>query len=153
MSTMTPPYRRLQHTEGEVHAVMGDPMRFIMTGAHTGGGYALSEQTVRPGNGAPPHIHHNEEEAFYILEGTFRITVEDEAHELQQGDFLHVQRGAVRSFTNIGEADGRVLILHAPGSAAEFYIRMGQLPFPPDIADIIKLGDEYGIEVVAPPAV
>jgi quercetin dioxygenase-like cupin family protein len=144
--------RFVAHTDGEISAVMGDPMRFVVTAEHTGGAYALSEQTVRPGNGAPPHIHHNEDEAFYILEGSFSAMVNGTEHRLNAGDFVHVPRGAVRSFTNIGETDGRLLIHHCPGSAVGFYQGMGKLPFPPAMEDIKALGDQYGIEIVMPPA-
>lgn len=144
------PDRHVPHAEGETHPVMGDPMRFIMTAADSGGTYAICEQIVRPGNGAPPHIHHNEEEAFFILEGKFDILIGSETKRLAQGDFMHVARGHVRGFTNVGDADGRLLILHVPGSASAFYIGMGKLPFPPDLKDIKALGDRYGIEIVMP---
>jgi quercetin dioxygenase-like cupin family protein len=141
--------RFLRHAEGETHPVMGDPMRFIMTADHSDGGYALSEQVVRPGNGAPPHIHHNEAESFYVLEGEFTVTADGVEHRLQRGDFIHVPRGSVRGFSNVGKANGRVLILHCPGSAADFYITMGKLPFPPKMEDIAALGKKYGIELVS----
>ena len=143
-------FRCVPHSQGECHPVMGDPMRFIMTAEHTGGAYAISEVQARPGNGAPPHIHRHEEEAFYVLEGTFRIEIDGREMHAQPGDFVHVPRGAVRSFTNIGPAPARLLILHTPGAAAGFYIGMGKLPFPPAIEDITALGNQYGIEVVRP---
>ncbi len=148
--TTTPSHapRYVSHDDGEVHAVMGDPMRFIMTAAHSGGGYAFAELEVRPDNGAPPHIHHNEEEAFYILEGTITATVDGTKHRLNKGDFIHMPRGAVRSFTNPTEANSRLLILHCPGSASEFYIGMGKLPYPPDLNDVKALADQHGIEMV-----
>lgn len=144
------PARFVRHDEGEVHPVMGDPMRFLATAADTAGAFALAEQRVRPGNGAPPHVHHNEEESFFILEGRFAVMVNGEERRLGPGDFAHVQRGAVRSFTNVGDTEGRLLIQHCPGSAAEFYIGMGRLPFPPDLGEIRALGDRYGIELVLP---
>ena len=129
---------------------MGDPMRFIMTAAHTGGAYALAEQIVRPSNGAPPHIHHREDESFYILGGSFEATINGKTIRLEQGDFAHVPRGAVRSFTNVGQTDGRLLIMHCPGSASDFYIAMGKLPFPPNLNDIAELAQQHGIELVMP---
>ena len=153
MATTIPSVARIvHHHQGETHAVMGDPMRFIMTAAQTGGAYALAEQEIRPGNGAPPHIHHNEDETFYVLDGVFSVTVDGAEHRLERGDFAHAPRGSVRSFTNIGNANGRVLIHHCPGSASEFYIGMGKLPFPPDMNDIIALAKRYSIEVIAPSA-
>lgn len=140
--------RHLRHAEGETHPVMGDPLRFIMTAEQTGGAYALSEGEVRPGGGAPPHIHHNEDESFYVLDGMFTVTVNGSERRLERGDFIHVPRGAVRSFTNAGKANGRVLILHVPGAASGFYIAMGKLPFPPDLAEVARLAQRHGIELV-----
>jgi quercetin dioxygenase-like cupin family protein len=137
-----------RRAEGQTHPVMGDPMRFIMTAADSGGGYAFSEIENRPGSGAPPHIHHNEEESFYVLEGRIDITADGKTHHAAAGDFVHVPRGIVRAFTNPGPASARMLILHAPGSAAGFYIAMGKLPVPPALEDIKALGDQYGIEIV-----
>ena len=149
METISPkPERLVRHGEGERHAVMGDEMRFLMTAAHTDGAYALSQITVRPGSGAPPHRHHNEEEAFYVLEGRFDLLVNDAELTLEEGDYAHVPRGAVRAYANRTDAPGRLLILHCPGSAADFYIGMGKLPVPPAMEDIVALGDRYGIEIV-----
>ncbi len=139
------------HSAGETHPVMGDPMRSIMTAEQTGGAYALAEQEIRPGNGAPPHIHQREDESFYILEGEFAATVDGVEKPLAKGDYIHIPRGAVRSFSNVGRANGRVLILHVPGSASAFYIAMGKLAFPPDMAEVLALAAKHGIEVVAPP--
>ncbi|MEX0654470.1 MAG: cupin domain-containing protein [Phycisphaeraceae bacterium] len=141
---------RCTHSEGPTHPVMGDPMRFIMTAEQTGGAYALSEIETRPGGGAPPHIHHHEEECFYVLEGTIEVTANGTVHRLEAGDFAHVPRGVVRSFTNPGTTHARMLIMHNPGAAAGFYIGMGKLPFPPQLEAIKALGDQYGIELVAP---
>lgn len=142
--------RSVGHGEGESHPVMGDPMRFIMTSEHTAGGYAISEIETRPGSGAPPHIHHREDEAFYVLQGTVTVIVDGKEHELGPGDFVHVPKGVVRGFSNRTDTPTRMLILHCPGSAAGFYIGMGKLAVPPQLEDIAALGDQYGIEMVLP---
>ncbi|MFA9478015.1 cupin domain-containing protein [Phycisphaerales bacterium AB-hyl4] len=137
------------HSEGETHPVMGDPMRFIMTASDTGGAYAIAESQTKPGSGAPPHIHHNEEECMYVLDGAYEFTVDGKAYQLKQGDYIHIPRGAVRSFTNTADSESRVLIMHSPGSAAGFYVEMGKLPFPPQIEAIAEIGHRYNIEIVA----
>jgi quercetin dioxygenase-like cupin family protein len=144
--------RHVPHAQGETHPVMGDPMRFIVTAQHTSGAYALAELVFRHGNGAPPLIHHNEAESFYVLDGVFSVTIDGKELRLSKGDFIHIPRGAVRSFTNISpnNADGRVLILHCPGSASAFYIGMGKLPFPPNLNDVADLAKKHGIELVMP---
>src|SRR4029079_17883974 len=53
----------------------GDLYRFLVTGEETGGAYFAMEAVVPPGGGPPPHIHRNEDETFYVLdgEGTFHL--------------------------------------------------------------------------------
>jgi quercetin dioxygenase-like cupin family protein len=51
----------------------GELMIFLITGEETGGAFLMSEISVAPGGGTPPHIHHREDEAFRLLEGTLTI--------------------------------------------------------------------------------
>jgi mannose-6-phosphate isomerase-like protein (cupin superfamily) len=53
--------------------VQGISFTYKATSADTDGKYALTEGVVPPHHGAPAHIHHREDEAFYILEGEFEI--------------------------------------------------------------------------------
>jgi len=41
--------------------------------AETKNAFTLIEVKLPPGGGAPPHIHHGEEEGFYILEGELTV--------------------------------------------------------------------------------
>jgi uncharacterized cupin superfamily protein len=51
-------------------AVVGQIYKYLATGEYTGGAYALFETLVPPKDpGPPPHIHRNEDEAFYIISG------------------------------------------------------------------------------------
>ena len=52
---------------------LGMLITFKALGEETGGEYSLYEQTVPPQLGVPPHIHHSETEAFYVLEGEFEF--------------------------------------------------------------------------------
>src|SRR4028118_1139985 len=44
-----------------------------VTSDQTGGAYSLFEVTTQPGEGPPPHVHHREDEAFYVLEGEYEF--------------------------------------------------------------------------------
>jgi mannose-6-phosphate isomerase-like protein (cupin superfamily) len=62
--------------EGQTMQVPGHPMTYKARKEDTGGAYALVEATVA-GQGPPQHIHHAEEEAFYILAGEVNVQVGD----------------------------------------------------------------------------
>jgi quercetin dioxygenase-like cupin family protein len=49
--------------------LMGMLITFKAVSEETGGEYSLYELTVPPQLGAPPHIHHRETEAYYVLDG------------------------------------------------------------------------------------
>jgi len=49
----------------------------LATGEETHGQFALIEAVTRRGNGPPPHIHHREDEIFYVLKGEIVVSVGD----------------------------------------------------------------------------
>jgi mannose-6-phosphate isomerase-like protein (cupin superfamily) len=82
--------RALHVTEGEGRMlwVVDELMTFKVSGEDTGGAYALTDSVVPPGGGPPPHIHHREDEAFWVLEGELEVMV--------GGDHLRGGRRLVR---------------------------------------------------------
>jgi quercetin dioxygenase-like cupin family protein len=86
----------------------------------------------------PPHIHHNEEESFYILEGSFRVIADGKEHTLSPGDFIHVPIGGIHGFRNESGAPASLLIHFAPGAPREAYFE-GQ-------RDVAGMSDEEKAE-------
>lgn len=48
-------------------------MQIKATAAQTQGAYTMIEVFSSPGNGPPPHVHKNEDETLYVLDGEFEI--------------------------------------------------------------------------------
>jgi len=71
-----------------------------------------------PGGGPPPHIHHFEDESFYILEGAVTIQAGGRTYQASPGDFIHIPRGTVHSFKNEGKVDAKALITVSPAGPA-----------------------------------
>ena len=61
--------------EGKMLWVVDELMTFKASGEDTGGAYALTDSMVPPGGGPPPHIHHCEDEAFWVLVGELEVLV------------------------------------------------------------------------------
>jgi mannose-6-phosphate isomerase-like protein (cupin superfamily) len=99
--------------------ILGMLIRFKAVGAETGGEYSLFEATVPSLHGAPPHIHHREAEAFYVLEGEFEFVKGEGAVRAGAGDFVYVPRGVAHGFTNVGQGPARFLALLTPGGIHE----------------------------------
>jgi len=129
---------------------------FKVTPAENGGKYLQFETSTAPGMGAPPHFHHEEDEAFYILAGQYEFLVGEERFVATTGAFAFVPRGTVHAFSNTGKETARMLITVTPGTqheglfreADELIRRLGKQPEP---AQLIPLALKYGWEIVQKP--
>ena len=105
MSTNNQPgIRYLPPEAGEALWIMGDQVTFKTDGTHDG--LTLFVSTIPPGGGPPPHIHYLQEEAHYVLEGTFSFLNGDEWIEAPAGSFLWIPRGVRHTFRNTGAQPG-----------------------------------------------
>ena len=80
----------------------------------TGGAYSLWESVTLPGEGPGPHIHHNQEEAFYILDGELEMLLGERTFAAAGGSFILVPRGTVHGFANHGSRPVRLLTIFSP---------------------------------------
>jgi quercetin dioxygenase-like cupin family protein len=110
---------------GEAYWVMGTVFTYLVTGEESGGSYFTLIVDVGPGSGPPPHIHHLEEEQFYVLDGQLTYFVGDQTFEVKAGDFIHIPRGTVHSFKN-GPKPSRLLATFAPAGIEGFFREVGE---------------------------
>jgi quercetin dioxygenase-like cupin family protein len=134
----------------------GDVYTFLVTGAESGGSYFAMEALVPPGGGPPPHIHRNEDETFYIVEGECSIRLDDETVTAAAGDFVNVPRGRVHCFKNEGTTPMRMILTFTPSGIEKFFEEtlepapnLGQTP-PDNIEEVaarfVAAAPRYGIE-------
>jgi quercetin dioxygenase-like cupin family protein len=128
MMTMTIVPRRVAPRVGETYQVLGEQVTFKAIAADTAGGYTLFELRTAPGAGSAPHRQHHEDEAFFVLEGTYSALIGEERVELGPGSYVFVPRGTVHAATNIGTGTARMLIMVTPGGNHErFLTEIGEL--------------------------
>lgn len=80
----------------------------------TGGAYTLHESSRTPGQGAPPHLHAEHEEAFYVIDGIIDFSVGDERVRASAGTFLLVPRDTPHAFEVVGDAAATYLCIFSP---------------------------------------
>jgi quercetin dioxygenase-like cupin family protein len=100
-------------------------IRFLVSGADSGGSLAMFECGVPGGEPipAPSHSHDGFEETIYGLEGVLTWTVDGAPVEIGPRQVLCIPRGAVHRFDNHGAADAKVLIVATPGVFGPAYFR------------------------------
>jgi len=67
-----------------------------------------------PGDQAPPHVHHESDEAFYVLDGQLEVLEGAHRRTLGAGELAFIGAGTVHTFANRGPADARILVVMTP---------------------------------------
>lgn len=145
--------------EGERLWVLGDQVTFKTDGERDG--LTLFVSTIPPGGGPPPHIHHKQEEAHYVLSGTFSFLNGDTWIEAPAGSFLWIPRGVVHTFRNTGAETGQLFSTNTlPGSHERWFRHVGvpitdpaafQPPADaPDMADALASAAREDIHLMLP---
>jgi mannose-6-phosphate isomerase-like protein (cupin superfamily) len=83
------------------------------TAADTGGQMTIVDQSEPPNAEAPLHVHHREDEAFWILEGSVTIEVGDTRIEAAAGDYAFGPRGIPHRYS-VGDEGCRMLFICTP---------------------------------------
>ena len=107
----------LRPGEGRHYENLG-PMRatFLADGEETDDRYAVSLWWVDPQSPGPgAHKHEENEELFYVTEGTLTFLVGDEWVEAPQGTFLRVPCGVMHDFENRTDERAGLLNVFVPG--------------------------------------
>jgi quercetin dioxygenase-like cupin family protein len=123
---------------------------FQATGEQTGGQFDFLETTAAPEAGPPEHIHYQNDESFYILEGDFLIKIGDHRFQATPGTFCFVPRGIVHTWQNAGTQMGRMLILFTPGGMEGFFQALSQASLL-DTTQVLPIAQKYHSEIVGPP--
>jgi mannose-6-phosphate isomerase-like protein (cupin superfamily) len=113
-----------------------------LTGGDAGDAISVSVAVCSPGRGPVLHAHLNTVEAFFCLSSRFLIEWGDRGEhslELDPWDFIHVPRGVVRTFTNVGTERGALLVI-IQGNRNEF----NDVVEPPYVGEQIaeRFGDD-----------
>jgi len=123
-ATLTQSHGELLHRPvgaGPTFLGPGDTYRFLVTGEESGGAYFAMEAYVPPGGGPPLHIHRNEDETFYIVEGECEFQLGDRRLTAGVGDFVNVPRGSVHHFHNASDAVVRMILTFTPAGIEKFF--------------------------------
>jgi quercetin dioxygenase-like cupin family protein len=88
--------------DGEQVPLGGMDIIFKITGDQTGGALAICEIVVEPGRLIPAHLHDNEDEFSYVIEGRIGVLVGEEEFTADAGSWVRKPRGIAHTFWNPG---------------------------------------------------
>ncbi len=137
--------------EGPRHTLLSDTATIKIRGRDTGGVFTQIETIVDPHAGPPPHIHHREDETFFVIEGEFEFICDGKRTTGGPGTIAHLPRGVAHCFRNVGDIRGRVLVTVTPAGFEDFFIEASALTPEQqrDIPRLTEIAARHGIEFVA----
>jgi mannose-6-phosphate isomerase-like protein (cupin superfamily) len=110
----------LDPAEGE-RLVFGDVTILVRASAETtGGAFSLFEE-VPPMVDTPLHVHENEDELFYALEGDHIVQVGDDEFRASPGGLVFAPRGVPHAQRRVVPGIGRLLVLTVPAGLEGFF--------------------------------
>jgi mannose-6-phosphate isomerase-like protein (cupin superfamily) len=145
--------------EGQAHWFLKNRMTIKATAESTGGGFGLLEALIAPGFSPPLHVHHREDESFYVLEGELTMKCGDRTFRATAGSFVFLPHDVPHTFVVESDQPARMLTLLTPGGGEGLFIEGGRpaeaegLPpaTPPDIEALKRVSSRYDTEIVGPP--
>jgi len=126
----------------------GMGVHFKISGEQTGGAFAIVEHPIAPHVIVEPHLHQNEDELSYVLEGTIWARVGQREVEALPGSYVWKPRGVMHSFWNPGSNPARVLEVISPAGFErlfeDFAALLESTPDPGEEA-VVELCGRYGL--------
>jgi quercetin dioxygenase-like cupin family protein len=148
--------------EGEHLWFFGGLTTIKADGAGTGGRVMITEQTAPRGSGSPLHVHHNEDEWFYVLEGELTIWVAGKTVVAGAGGFVFGPRDVPHTFI-VSSERARFLLVTEPAGFEGFIRALGvpaaapEIPpaptAPPEMEPVLRAAADHGLEIVGPPGI
>ena len=151
--------------EGDATWFLNSLVTTKATNDETGGSFGIAEHLVTPACNPPMHVHTDEEESMYVLDGELELEVDGEIQVVRAGSFALTPRGARHTYRVLTET-ARVLVITSSLSGAtnggfeDFIRQIGSpasarvLPEPqaPDPVVLTTVAADHGITILPPPA-
>ena len=109
----------IRNDAGEARWWFGALAVIKATAADTGGQLSIVEVTEHPGAEAPLHVHHRDDEGFWILEGEVTFEAGDQLIEASAGDYVFGPRDIPHRFT-VGPDGARMIWVLTPTGFEDF---------------------------------
>lgn len=148
----------IAHAPGEGQAIWFlDNLITVKASGKDGARFGLAVNELPAGSCTPLHRHHDDDESFYVLEGTMTLFLEGgRVIEAQPGWFARIPHGVAHGFR--ARTALKMLVLSDPAGFLEFVREFGvdaprrELPPPaaPDVPRLVAVGEKHRIEIIGP---
>jgi len=123
-----------------------------VTSEDSGGTCTIFEMNAAPRSGPFLHVHHREDEWYYVLSGEFLFRAAGEEHKLSAGASIWLPREIPHVWANTRTSEGKLILLCQPGGFEKFFDEIGKVPMEDKSPEVMRsLMAKYGMEMLGPP--
>ena len=128
------------------------PLAIKLSSKDTGGELLVFQHTDMGKGGPPRHVHHAQDEWFYVVKGEFAAEVGDQRYVLKPGDSLFAPRKVPHAWAHISDQPGTLITTVSPVGTFEQFIRdTARHPVVPPPEEVAKTFAAHEMTVVGPP--
>lgn len=131
----------------------GDSFFTKVGGADTDGDMYIFESTRVKEGGPSFHVHHAQDEWWYVISGEFLFKVGDKDFTAKQGDFVFGPRGVPHAFCKTGEGEARLMMGFQPAGKMEAFFKLSAEGVLKNMTEEERevLRQQHGFTRVGPP--
>jgi DNA-binding transcriptional MerR regulator/quercetin dioxygenase-like cupin family protein len=142
----------------------GEPNDCKVSGKDTDGAMCVFEFTGA--SGGPPHLHHDQDEWIYVVEGEFEFHVGNKRFHLSAGESVFMPRKVAHMWGCVSGKPGKIINVYQPaGTMEEFFRELGKPPkdlitaeqmvektyTEEQVKSLCRLFEAHGMDLLPPP--
>ncbi|GGZ16535.1 cupin domain-containing protein [Streptomyces poonensis] len=137
-------------SRGGERRMLRAPMRMLVDGGDSDGAFTVVELLHERDFSTPLHVHRNEDEALYVLDGELAVVCGEERWETGPGGFVHLPRAVPHGLKVVSES-ARVMAFCVPSGFEHFARDVADIrPAEGSLAQVADIAGKYGIEILGP---
>jgi quercetin dioxygenase-like cupin family protein len=132
---------------------LGSSYNILLAADQSHSSLGMFESLNQQGHGPPRHVHHEEDETFYVLSGEVEFWMLGQSHTVRPGETVFIPRGTEHTFRIQGDSPARMLTVMTPGGFECFFAEMetNGLRIPEDMDKVAAVALRYHMTFTGPP--
>ena len=134
----------------------GEPMDCKVSGQDTNGALCVFEFNCK--SGGPRHLHHEQDEWIYVIDGEFEFQVGDKRFRIGASESVFIPRKVPHVWTCVSRKPGKIINMYQPaGKMEEFFRELGKYDGKPYVHEVLSIDDfrrlfhGHGMDLLGPP--
>jgi mannose-6-phosphate isomerase-like protein (cupin superfamily) len=135
--------------EGKQLNVLGEVVTCKVTGDDTAGAYTAVEEVTPVSGGQPLHVHQDEDEMLYILDGEYEVQNGDRTFKAGRGSVVAFPKTIPHRFQNVATTPSKLLATFTPGGFERFFEEASEISAEkPDMEKLTGIFHKYHLELL-----